>query len=133
MIYQRQDTWALRKRKLVIRAQHFLHGFSRDVRYWCKTCTTCIGRRLPPGVAHHPHQRQVVSAPWQRVVLDVLGPLGPPTDRGKKYLLVMVDYLTNWVEVTPVPNMKATACAQAFVTNWVLRVGILEQLHSDLV
>ena len=58
-------------------------------------------------------------------------PLDPPTERGNKYILVMVDYFTNWLEATPMPDMKARTCAQAFITDWVLRMGIPGQLHSN--
>lgn len=76
-------------------------------------------------------QRQVVSAPLQRVALDIMGPLDPPTSHGNRYLLVVVDYLTKWVEAMPMKDQTAETCAQHFVTDFVCRLGIPEQLHSD--
>ena len=113
------------------RAQFFWVGMAADVRDWCRSCRTCGGRRPPPSTPHHPMQRQVVSAPLQRVALDIMGPLDPPTSHGNRYLLVVVDYLTKWVEAMPMKDQTAETCAQHFVTDFVCRLGIPEQLHSD--
>ena len=113
------------------RAQFFWVGMAADVRDWCRSCRTCGGRRPPPSAPHHPMQRQVVSAPLQRVALDIMGPLDPPTSNGNRYLLVVVDYLTKWVEAMPMKDQTAETCAQHFVTDFVCRLGIPEQLHSD--
>jgi hypothetical protein len=67
----------------------------------------------------------------QRVALDILGPLDPPTSQGNRYVLVIVDYLTKWVEALPMPNQTAEECARQFVTQFVCRYGIPQQLHSD--
>ena len=39
-----------------------------------------------------------------------MGPL-PETERGSKYVLVVADYYTKWVEVYDIPNQEATTVA----------------------
>jgi hypothetical protein len=34
-----------------------------------------------------------VGAPWERMAIDILGPL-PRTDNGNKYIMVVGDYLS---------------------------------------
>ena len=65
------------------------------------------------------------------MALDILGPLDPPTARGNRYIMVVVDYCTKWVEAMPMVDQTAQTCARHFVEDFVCRLGIPEQLHSD--
>ncbi|KAJ8957235.1 hypothetical protein NQ318_007799 [Aromia moschata] len=56
------------------------------------------------------------GAPFERVVVDILGPL-PVTDRGNKYLMVVMDYFSKWPEAVPLPNQEAETVAEAFIEN----------------
>jgi hypothetical protein len=46
--------------------------------------------------------------------MDLLGPL-PESRRGNKYLLVVSDYFTRWVEAYPLPNSEAITVTQVFI------------------
>ena len=120
-----------KRTKLRAQSRFYWVNMSRDIRDWYTTCTTCCGRRPPPTVPHHPVQRQLVTAPLQRVAIDILGPLNPRTKRGNLYVLVMVDYFTKWLEVAPMTDMKAETVARKFMNRWVYHWRIPQQLHSD--
>ena len=68
--------------------------------------------------------------PMERVALDIVGPL-PETERGNKYLLVVGDYFSKWVEVHPIPDQTAKTVAEKFVQEFVCRFGVPQVLHSD--
>ena len=57
-----------------------------------------------------------VGAPSERIAIDIAGPF-PMSERGNRYLLVAMDYLTNWPEVYAIPNQEASRVADAPVTN----------------
>ena len=109
----------------------FWYGMGTDARDYCRACQVCCARRPPPTAPHHPVQRQVTTAPLQRVAVDILGPLDPPTSKGNRYVLVIVDYFTKWLTALPMPDMTAETCAERFVREFVCRFGVPEQLHSD--
>ena len=104
---------------------------SRGIRQWCRSCLVCYARRSAPTRAHHVFQQDPVIEPLQLVVVDILGPLEPTTDRGNKYVLVIVDYLTKWSEAYPLLNQTTEAIAQRIVDEFICRFGIPEQIHSD--
>jgi transposase InsO family protein len=109
----------------------YWQGMSRDTRDFCRACRVCGARRPKPTAPHHLYQRQVTTEPLQKVAVDILGPLDPPTARGNRYILVIVDYFTKWLEALPMPDQRAETCAEKFVSEFVSRFGICDQLHSD--
>ena len=70
------------------------------------------------------------SQPWEVVSIDFLTSL-PSTARGNKHLLVCCDHFTRWVEVFPLPDMKATTVAQVLTHELFSRFGCPQKLHSD--
>ena len=76
------------------------------------------------------YERQAVSEPLQRVAIDLLGPLDE-TERGNKYILVVCDNLSKWVEGYRLNDMTATTCAGVFTREFVRRYGFPLQVHSD--
>lgn len=66
----------------------------------------------------------------ERVALDILGPL-PVSKRGNKYILIVGDYFTKWMEAYPLQDQKAETVAMVFVRQFISRFGVPLQLRSD--
>jgi len=64
---------------------------------------------------------------WQLFAIDILSGL-PQTADGTKYLLVLTDYFTKWIEAFPVPDAEASTCMRDDVFS---RFGLPRQIHSD--
>ncbi|MGH9595808.1 MAG: DDE-type integrase/transposase/recombinase [Edaphobacter sp.] len=60
-----------------------------------------------------------VTAAMDTVQIDLFGPL-PQTPRGNTIALVMVDVFTRYVLVASLPNSRAEAVADAFLSRWCL-------------
>ena len=102
----------------------------QDVRSWLRQCTGCAKRKSPPKRRRAPLRQYRVGGPLERVALDILGPL-PVTESGNKYVLVIGDYFTKWMEAIPIPDQTAVTVAKAFVGEFVCRYGMPLELHSD--
>ena len=57
-----------------------------------------------------------------RFSIDVLGPL-KSTPCGNKYILVVMDYFSKWVEILPVPDQTAETCADKILNEVISRFG----------
>ncbi len=66
----------------------------------------------------------------EKVGLDVIGPL-PPTERGHRYILAMVDCVTKALEAEPMRSQDAETVAQVYINRWVCQRGIPLPVHSD--
>jgi hypothetical protein len=64
------------------------------------------------------------------VSLDVMGPL-PKSDGDNKYVLLICDYFTKWVEAYPIPNQEARTIADKFVKEFICRFGVPRRLITD--
>lgn len=62
--------------------------------------------------------------------MDILGPL-PITFSGNKYLLVIVDCFTKWVEAFPLKNIKAKTVSEVFLNQVISRHGVPLEVHTD--
>lgn len=115
-----------------IRERYFWARCRSDVEEWCRTCHVCAARKGPRGKGSSPMQTYNVGAPFERVAMDILGPL-PETRSGNRVALVMADYFTKWPEIVALPDQRAETVARAFVTTIVCRFGSPLQLHTDVI
>ena len=65
-----------------------------------------------------------------RLVTDILGPL-PETTRGNKYILLVGDQFTKWMEAYPIPAQTAETVARRLVYDFISRFGAPLDIHSD--
>ena len=111
-------------------ARFYWSGIHADVRSAIRQCNVCAKRKSPAKARKAPLQQHAVGTPMQRVALDIMGPL-PESDKGNKYILVVGDYLSKWMEAYPIPDQTATTVAEKFVNEFVCRFGVPDVLHSD--
>jgi hypothetical protein len=71
-----------------------------------------------------------VGAPFEMIAIYVAGAF-PLNGQGNRYLLIAMDYLTQWPEAYSLPNQEATTVAGDLLTNFCCRFGIQWELHSD--
>ena len=62
--------------------------------------------------------------------LDFAGPL-PPTPRGVKYVLVMVEHFSKWIELVALPQNSSESAAAAFLDRVLARFGAPTEVTTD--
>ncbi|KRY73849.1 Retrovirus-related Pol polyprotein from transposon [Trichinella pseudospiralis] len=113
-----------------VRQRFYLPQQREDVEDWCRACQTCAARAALTKRLQAPMQIHPVGQPFQRVGMDLVGPL-EETRRGNRYVLVVCDYFSKWPEAFPLPDAEADTVATALVNGIFCRYGALETLHSD--
>ncbi|XP_059420291.1 uncharacterized protein LOC132155519 [Carassius carassius] len=107
-----------------------LAGWFGDVKRWCRECVDCGSRKAVGKQWRAPLQSVVTSRPYERVAVDILGPL-PETPKENKYIVVIGDYFSKWMEAFPFPNREAETVAKLLVEQWVCRFGAPRIIHTD--
>ena len=72
----------------------------------------------------------IIDTPFDRVAVDLVGPMFPPTERGSKYILTVMDYATRYPEAVPLKGIQAETVAEALV-NMFTRVCVAKEILSD--
>ena len=81
-------------------------------------CITC-NRHKTSKTNRAPIQPIYTSEPFERVGMDVIGPL--PRTCGNRYILIVVDYFTKHIEAYAFPHQEATTVARDFLNEFVSR------------
>lgn len=111
--------------------EFFWAGVSADVTRYCRSCDICQ-RTIPKGkVPKAPLGRMpLIDAPFQRVAIDLVGPIVPITDRKHRYILTLVDYATRYPEAIALPSCETERVAEALV-DMFSRIGVPREILSD--
>ena len=71
----------------------------------------------------------IISVPFSGIAIELVGPL-PKTNRGHKYILVILDYATRYSEAIPLRTMASKGIARKLVLMF-FQVGIPENILAD--
>ena len=106
--------------------RYYWAEYEADVATWINECKQCQQRNPPqPHNKHHWSQLRVTT-----LSLDIMGPL-PLTTAGNKYIMVVTDLFSKWVEAFPVKATDTETLASLLVNEVVCRYGVPLYLHSD--
>ncbi|XP_072019480.1 uncharacterized protein [Amphiura filiformis] len=106
-------------------------GMGADIRRYCQSCDICQ-RTIPKGrVTKVPlGEMPIIDTPFERVAVDIVGPIKPITDRGHRYILVLIDYATRYPEAVPLKSIEAEVVAEELLVMFT-RLGVPKQILTD--
>ncbi|XP_065438320.1 uncharacterized protein LOC135981052 [Chrysemys picta bellii] len=106
-------------------------GVFTNVRQYCRSCDPCqrVGKARDKGKAAL-RPLPIIEEPFQKVAMDIVGPLSKTTRSGKKYILVVVDFATRYPEAVPLSSIEADTVADALLTIFS-RVGFPKEVLTD--
>ena len=123
--------FAEKKTRRAISSHYWWANCIDGVKHWCQSCVTCGGRKGAPTRPAHALVQDPTGEPMQRIAIDIIGAVNPPSVSGNKYIVVVTDYLTKWTEAYATTNQTAENVASILVKEFICRYGIPIQIHSD--
>ena len=111
--------------------KHFTWGgLNKDVQVYCQACHVCATRKTAGRNRKAEMRRYDVGFPMEEIAIDLMGPF-PESESGNKYVLVVVDSFSKWMEAYPIPNIEAKTVAERLVLEFISRFGVPLQIKSD--
>lgn len=108
----------------------YFPGMRRYVEEYLKSCIECqrykASNQKPSGLVQTP----VPAQRFEVLAVDLFGPL-PKGPNGERWILIVEDTASKWVEVFALVEATAEACAKLLIEEVFLRFGLPRRLTSD--
>ncbi|GFS64098.1 retrovirus-related Pol polyprotein from transposon opus [Trichonephila clavipes] len=119
-----------------IKYSFFWEGLRADVKKFCESCKECqLTRsvRIKDRSSVTPVARP--ELPFQVVNMDLIGPIDPPSSKGHKYILCLVEQHTRWGEAVPLTSLSAKVLRmlEQFVVSRIVDIDVLMQIWKNRV
>lgn len=113
-----------------IAKDYYWPGMFKDIVNYVKHCDICqkikSEQYAPPGMLG----KRIIEHPWSVVAADIMGPF-PRSKKGMKYLLVIQDLFTKWIEIEPLRNATGSLIKNALHDTVISRWGTPRVFISD--
>ena len=131
-VHDSKNTAHMGRRRTLYALQNFCHWYKmlEDVMFWISTCQICQKRKPLVPKPSAPMQVYTTGAPYERISMDVCGPL-VTTPRNNSYVLVISDHFTKYTRAFAMPDQQATTVARILIYEWFAIYGEPMQIHSD--
>ena len=101
-----------------------------NVKNAIQQCDRCQKRNNPVPKPHIPIGTIKSNYPFEKLSWDIMGHLSTSSG-GNKYILVVTDLFTKWVEAFPLAQTDSVTLAKVLVNEIVCHYGVPRYLHSD--
>ena len=80
-----------------------------------------------------PSEMHALTSPWPFLVwgIDIIGKISPRSSVGHEYILVAIDYFTEWVEAASYAKLTAARVAKFIRSHIICRYGAPHELISN--
>ena len=114
----------------LLRTAYWWNNMQGDIRKWQAQCELCAKVRAQTLKTQTALQSLPIRELGHRCSLDLLGEL-PLSRRGKRYVLVMIEHVSKWVELVALSSKSATGIANAFLREVLSRFGACAEVLTD--
>ena len=113
-----------------IKRSFMWYNMIRDCTAYVKSCATCNQNKKPARTIRAQLGSYHAGFPMERVHIDILGPF--TTSRTvNKYILMMCDQFSKWLECAAIPDQAAETVAQQFLEHFIATFGCSLEIHTD--
>ena len=114
-----------------IKERFYFPRIEKAVRRYVRSCQDCQSRKHDSGQPKGDLQQIKAEEPFAVVGMDIFGPLPTTSVTKKRYVILLIDYFTKWVEAVALKEMKSEDVADFFINPVVLRHGAVKRCITD--
>ena len=113
-----------------LKRQYYWPGIRKQIFRHCKKCKECVlqNQGQPEKCFGHFDSPDL---PMEFICMDLVGPIHPPSSRGNKYMLTVIDMLTGFTIAVPIKNKNAETICDAYRDNIFCVFGGSSRMLTD--
>ena len=113
-----------------LKKQYYWQGMRKQIFRHCKRCKECVlqNQGQPEKCFGHFDSPDL---PMEFICMDLVGPIHPPSSRGNKYVLTVIDMLTGFTMAVPIKNKNAETICEAYRDNIYCVFGGSSRILTD--
>ena len=113
-----------------LKRQYYWPGIRKQIFRHCKKCKECVlqNQGQPEKCFGHFDSPDL---PMEFICMDLVGPIHPPSSRGNKYVLTVIDMLTGFTIAVPIKNKNAETICEAYRDNVYCVFGGSSRMLTD--
>ena len=113
-----------------LKRQYYWPGIRKQIFRHCKKCKECVlqNQGQPEKCFGHFDSPDL---PMEFICMDLVGPIHPPSSRGNKYVLTVIDMLTGFTIAVPIKNKNAETICEAYRDNVYCTFGGSSRILTD--
>lgn len=104
---------------------------SNDIREYIRQCAVCEQAKITKHTKNPMVITDTATEPFQKIYMDVVGPINPVSVNGNVYIFTCSCSLTKFAIGVPMQDTTALSTARALVHHVLLKYGISEEIVSD--
>ena len=101
-----------------VKERYYWPGYEADVVAWIQECRQCQKKKLPHQSQQAPLDTITSNYPFEKLSWDIMGPL-PLSYTGNRYIVMITDLFSKWVEAFPVKATDTETLATLMVNEKV--------------
>ena len=113
-----------------LKRQYYWPGIRKQIFRHCKKCKECVlqNQGQPEKCFGHFDSPDL---PMEFICMDLVGPIHPPSSRGNKYMLMVIDMLTGFTIAAPIKNKNAETICDAYRNHVYCTFGGSSRILTD--
>ena len=113
-----------------LKKQYYWPGIRKQIFRHCKRCKECVlqNQGQPEKCFGH---FDLPDLPMEFICMDLVGPIHPPSSRGNKYMLTVIDMLTGFTMAVPIKNKNAETICDAYRNHIYCTFGGSSRILTD--
>lgn len=114
-----------------IAQRYFFNNMTRLVGQYIQNCIICKAVKAKQYQPHAPMRSHAPASPFEMLSVDIIGPLQKTQDAENRYILLVEDVFSKWIEVKAFPQIDGRHIAKFLDEEVIARYGLPRTIISD--
>lgn len=130
-MHEKHGHFGVKRTTALLYPAYYWHSLGLDVRMFIGKCQLCDRVNTSFNITPRQLSPLPIMGIFYRWGVDLAGPFNPVTTSGNRYVMVMVEHFSKFLDVVAIPGKSAAITAQVFTECVLCRFGSCAEVVTD--